>query len=219
MKLIKLETTVDFNVYFASDFHLNHEGPRGGTPLWQSRGYKSPLDMTDGIIAKVNEVVKPTDYLFYLGDFCLNTSREQFSNNLARINCQNIHMLWGNHNSRVKDLYQSEVYAQYGTNDIEVYPLRVRNIIFCGHYLEIIVNGTYLCLCHYPIDVFNEMRHGAYMLCGHSHYGYEKTRASNTENRRLDMSWDGHMKPLSFDEVKAIMDKKKLVGLDHHGKD
>jgi predicted MPP superfamily phosphohydrolase len=54
-------------------------------------------------------LVKPNDYLFYLGDWCLNTSAEEFENDLTQINCRNILMIWGNHNSQIKSVYEREV--------------------------------------------------------------------------------------------------------------
>lgn len=240
MRTLNIKTDDNFNVWFSSDFHLNHQGPKGGVPLWQSRGYKSPEDMTDQIIAKVNELVMPDDYLFYMGDWCLNTTEDKFESDLARINCRNILMIWGNHNNPVRRVYEREVNRSLAgqingdfkwydpthkrgfvdtrwMGKVEVYPFRYKNIVFCGDYMEAVVDGLYICMCHYPIDVFNEMRNGAVMLCGHSHYTYDKTRDTCLENKRLDMSWDGHLRPLSINEVKSIMAKKGLVAIDHHG--
>lgn len=205
------------NIFFSSDWHLGHQGPKAGTPLWVSRGYKSVQDMTWGIINKINELVRPDDIIFNLGDFCLNTTEGEFENYINSIKCQNIHYINGNHNSRIKDAYRKSLQSELGRTDILAYPVRYKNIVFCGDYMEAIVDGLYICMCHYPIDVFNEMRSGAVMLCGHSHYTYDKTRDTCLENKRLDMSWDGHLKPLSINEVKAIMAKKGLVAVDHHG--
>lgn len=239
MRQLHLTTNANFNVWFSSDFHLRHQGPKGGTPLWVSRGYKSPEDMTQQIIAKVNELVMPDDYLFYMGDWCLNTQEQEFEKDLAQINCRNILMLWGNHNNPVKRVYEKAVARTVASQlngdikwydptvkkqfidnrwfgKVEIYPLRYKNLVFCGDYMEAIVDGAYICMFHYPVDVCNEQRNGAFMLCGHSHYSYPKTRAECTENKRLDMSWDGHLKPLSINEVKAIMATKGIVGVDHH---
>lgn len=243
MRMLHLNTNANFNIWFSSDFHLRHLGPKGGIPLWQSRGYQSPQHMTQEIIKKVNELVMPDDYLFYLGDWCLNTKEVEFESDLAQINCRNILMLWGNHNNPVKRVYEREVakVAQAINGDIkwydpkgpeknqffvdtrwmgkvEIYPLRYKNIVFCGDYMEAIIDGQYICMFHYPVDVCNEQRGGAFMLCGHSHYSYPKTRADCQENKRLDLSWDGHLRPLSIKEVKAIMANKGIVGVDHHAK-
>lgn len=212
-----LKTSSDRNIWFTSDWHMGHLGPRSGIPLWQSRGYNSASEMTQGIIDKLNELVKPNDYIFNCGDFCLNSSEEDFKNYLSSINCQNIHYITGNHNSRIKDAYKKVLLEKFGTLEYDVYPIRYKNIIFVGDYIELNVDGKNIVMCHYPIDIFNEMGRGTYMLCGHSHYMYQKTRADCVENRRLDLSWDGHGKPLTIDDINLIMSKKALVGFDHHG--
>ena len=220
-KLLKFETTEDQKNWVVSDFHLRHKGPmKADHPLWESRGYSSYDHMTDMIIAKTNELVAPLDNLWFLGDWCLNSSWEQFSNDLARFNCQNIYMLWGNHNSRVKDAYRMGVESQYGITDhgIEVYPTRWRNFIFVGNKVEIVVDKQYYVMCHFPIDIFNNGMDGAIMLCGHSHGSYEKTQASYKIGRRLDVSWDCFKRPLLFSEVNEICRHKQNIAEDHHGK-
>lgn len=237
--MLNIKTNANLNVWFGSDFHLNHKGPKGGTPLWQSRGYLSPEDMTTQITAKVNELVMPDDYLFYLGDWCLDTDEAKFESDLAQFNCRNIMMLWGNHNNPVQRIYKKlirnsiagqidgdikwyEPTKKRGFVDaqwvgaVEVYPFRYKNIVFCGDYMEAVVDGQVICMCHYPMDVFNHGTHGAFMLCGHSHGSYEKTRKDYKYNKRLDMSWDCHLKPLSINEVKDIMAKKEFIAVDHH---
>lgn len=218
MKILKIKTSKEKNAFFSSDWHLNHQGPRGGVPLWQSRGYESVSHMTESIIKTVNECVKTEDYLFFLGDFCLDTLRSKFEEDISRINCQNIYMIWGNHNSQIKDVYKEQIKLEFNRDDIEVYPLKYRNITFCGDYLELIVDGQYICMSHFPMDVFHKGLNGSYMICGHSHYNYEKTRAEYQYNKRLDVSWDGYKKPLSIKEINDIMRKKTFLSVDHHGK-
>lgn len=214
---LKFNTSIERNVFFSSDWHLGHVGPRSGTPLWVSRGYKSPQDMTWDIIRVINSIVKPDDVIFNLGDFCLNSTEGDFEGYLSAIKCQNIYYITGNHNSRIKEAYQKALHSELGRTDITAYPVRYKNIIFCGDYMEVVVDGQFICMCHYPIDVFNEMRNGAVMLCGHSHYSYDKTRHTCLDNKRLDMSWDGHRRPLSINEINKIMENKRLVVVDHHG--
>lgn len=215
IKTLNFHSRPESRVWFTSDWHLGHLGPQGGTPLWVSRGYTSAQDMTSLIINKINEQAKPEDIIINLGDYCLNTSQDEFENYTRRINAT-IYYIWGNHNSRIKDAYSSEVFKQYGRSDIEVYPLKYKNLVFVGNYLEASVNGSHLIMCHYPMDVFNKGGHGAFMLCGHSHCGYVKTQENCLESKRLDVGWDGFKKMLSIEEIQKIMDKKKHVILDHH---
>ena len=215
-RTLKFKQTEEQKVYFTSDTHFNHN-PKWKVPLWEQRGYKSSEEHTNSVINKINETVRPNDILWHLGDFCLNTSESQFEELLARINCQSIHFLWGNHNSRIWEAYRKEVLKQYASEDIEVYPIRYKNLVFCGNYAEITVDGKYFILSHYPIHVFNYMKDGASHLCGHSHYNLPLSQADNLNSKILDVGIDGFGKPLSVDEVMTIMNKKQVFQSgDHH---
>jgi len=226
-KSIKFRQTEEQKVYWTSDSHLNHN-PKWKVPLWETRGFKSSEEHTNTIIDKINERVRPNDILIHAGDFCLNTSESQFEELLSRINCQNIHYIWGNHNSRIKDAYERTVKeffqkmdddftATQPKPDVEVYPIRYRNIVFIGNYAEIVVDGQYFIVAHYPIHVFNYMKYGAKMICGHSHYGLPFSQATNLNSKILDIGWDGYGKVLSTQEILDIMDTKKIFESgDHH---
>ncbi len=57
-----------------------------------------------------------------------------------------------------------------------------------------------------------------YMLCGHSHYSYPATQVDSADGLTLDCGWDGHAKPLLFDEIVSIMNQKQIRKADHHVK-
>jgi calcineurin-like phosphoesterase family protein len=211
IKVLNFHSRPESRVWFTSDWHLGHNRDF----VWQARGYSSPTDHTEAIIRTINDQAKSEDIIINLGDYCLNTSQDEFDNYTRRIN-STIYYIWGNHNSRIKDAYQNAVLFQYGRSDIEVYPLNYKNIVFVGNYLEASVNGSYLIMSHYPMDIFNKGGHGSFMLCGHSHYGYEKTRENCLDSKRLDVGWDGFKRMLSIEDIQKIMAKKKHVILDHH---
>lgn len=97
-------------IYVSSDFHLNHDPKSWPVPIWKMRGYESAQHMTDSIIDVTNSIVRPSDILIFLGDWCLNTTKEQFDAQLDRFQCQNIYALWGNHNNpHEKKVYHSLV--------------------------------------------------------------------------------------------------------------
>jgi len=220
MKLHSIDINESVNVWFSSDFHLRHTGPQAAPfPLWKTRGYASPANMTDCIIDEINNNVKETDYLFYMGDWCLNSSNSEFQTDIGKIRCQNIYMIWGNHNSCIKQVYDESVKSFLGdkyVTDMEVYPIRYRNIVFCGDYLELKINKQLIFCCHYPIEIFDKMGKGSWMLCGHSHGNFKNTRETCLTSKRLDLSWDVFKKPLSFSEVQQIMKNKQICTLDHH---
>ena len=214
-RLIKFNQTKDSRVYFSSDFHLNHN-PQWDNPIWKQRGFDCVLDMNNGIINSINNTVRVNDILWFLGDFCLNTTEELFESFISRINCQNIYMVWGNHNNPVNAIYTREVAKSIGSDDIEVYPFKYKNIIFVGDYQEISVDNQFIVLSHYPIYVFRKMNDSAWNLCGHSHGNCKFSNSNDMTSKVLDVGWDVHRKPLSTSEINKIMNMKNILRVDHH---
>jgi calcineurin-like phosphoesterase family protein len=208
---LKLTHNDNHRVYFTSDTHFRHNQ----SFIYESRGYKDRYEHDDALIAKINEVVRSEDTLIHLGDFCLNITPPEFNEILARINCQNIAYIWGNHNSCIRKNYEDAVTTEYG-KDIEVYPYAVGKITYLGYYKELIVNGQMIVIHHYPHQIWNQMQKGAWQLSGHSHYTNPTTQLDSTDNKILDVGWDGHGKPLSFPEIQKIMMNKNHVKQDKH---
>ena len=208
---LKLIHNDNHRVYFTSDTHFRHNQ----SFIYESRGYKDRYEHDDALIAKINEVVRPEDTLIHLGDFCLNITPPEFNEILARINCQNIAYIWGNHNSCIRKHYEDAVTTEYG-KDIEVYPYAVGKITYLGYYSEVIVNGQMIVIHHYPHQIWNQMQKGAWQLSGHSHYTNPTTQLDSTDNKILDVGLDCHGKPLSFPEIQKIMMNKNHVKQDKH---
>lgn len=204
--------TRDQGIFFSSDWHLSHSKPF----IWQDRGFSSVEEYADSIIAKCNERVKPNDTLFFLGDFTLNCNRAQFDSYLDRINCLNIQFIFGNHNSPSNTVYKEQVKAQYDDENIEVYPIRYKNLIFRGHYLEAVVNKQHMCMFHYPVGSFNGQSHGSWGLFGHTHGQYEPTKTLNKVGKCLDVGVDQWPNLLSFEELADVMLWKVKGSEGHH---
>jgi calcineurin-like phosphoesterase family protein len=203
-------------VFFSGDWHYNHLQPF----IWEARGYKSVQEHNESLVREINNVVAPEDILFNLGDLCLNASIEQFEELISAVKCQTIYLLWGNHpNKHYKNIYKPMVKSILGDrfSDLnEIYPLRYKNVVYLGHYAEICVNGQMIILSHYPFSIWNEMNHSSWCLTGHSHYHFAPSTAEDSTSKILDVGWDGHKKPWSFDEIKEVMATKKVPVVDHH---
>ena len=209
--------TPEQKVWVTSDPHLLHEGPRGGTPLWESRGYNSPRHMTQQIVDTTNELVRENDILFMLGDLCLNADMNQLNMYLDMLRCQNFYCLWGNHNNpHEKQIYRPERDKLTLEPVQEVYPVRYKNMVYVGNYVEAVVNHQVIIMCHYPFMSWDKLGHGAWMLCGHEHGNLPDTRPESQYGKILDVGWDLYNKPLSFDDLKRIMDKKPIRRVGHH---
>ena len=221
-KVLKIKQTEDQKVFFTSDTHWNHN-PKWEVPLWEARGYKSIEESNAHIVTTINQIVGENDILFHLGDLTLNCDETQFETFIGSLKCQTIYTLWGNHNNPANKIYQREVRGLIDTTarfeyeeNCEVYPLRYKNLVFIGNYAEVIVDGLYFILSHYPVYVFNYMKGGAMHLCGHSHYNLPLSQADDLNSKILDVGWDGWARPISVSEVVEIMKKKGTLKVDHH---
>jgi calcineurin-like phosphoesterase family protein len=237
-KELRIREKDDQKVYVTSDTHFGHHINKAQHFIVEKRGFTNVNDMDRTIIDSINERVRPTDILFHLGDFCLNTDENGFNSYLSRINCQNIYHIWGNHNNPPWTVYKNEVHDWMNHNhegyasrkgsdiesfdpmklEVEIYPFRYRNIVFLGNYLEAQINGMKYVMAHYPIYVFNEMKHGVRHLCGHSHGSLPFSTPECSDSKVLDCGWDVHRKPLSVNEILDIMDTKNILRVDHHAK-
>jgi calcineurin-like phosphoesterase family protein len=205
--MLHLKDKEDQKVYVTSDLHLGHQRDF----VWAARKYSSAQEHDEGVIQTLNEVVRPNDILIMLGDLCLNLTMDKVDGYLDRIKCQNLYCLWGNHNNP----HEKAVYKKLVPSG-EQYPVRYKNMVYYGHYVEAVLNGQFVVLFHYPIMVWNEMKNGAWHLCGHSHYSLPASQAECSDGKILDVGWDGHGKPWSLPEIAEVMATKNIVALDHH---
>lgn len=224
MKLVKFNNP-NINHWVCSDLHLNHDKEF----LYGKRGFKNITDHNEAVLTNINSLVKPDDILFSLGDFCLTTPEEKFEELISKINCQNIYLIWGNHPNPIRKIYEREVRSFFSNNITDdslnhalftetpdIYPFRYKNIVFIGHHFECIIQGKYVVLNHFPIEIWEHMKEGSYMLCGHSHYSLPSTQKECTDGLTLDCGWEGHNSIYNFNEIVEIMKKKTIRAKDHH---
>jgi calcineurin-like phosphoesterase family protein len=206
MEVIYKMTEEEYNnLYVTSDTHFNHNKEF----IYGKRGYKTPEEMTEDLIRIINEQVGENGILLHLGDFCLNTSEQQYNNIVRRLKVKAIWMLWGNHNNPIQKSYGGAV------RQIACYngPTYIR---FLDHYFTFRRGKkTFVCF-HFPISVWDGMAHGTMHLCGHSHGSFPLSLPQNNKHKILDCGWDVHGRPISMQEVERIMDSKGINSLDHH---
>lgn len=193
------------NLHFSSDLHLNHD-PDWPVPIWRQRGFECVQDMNAAIIDSLNSM---DGDILLLGDFCLNTSEEQFYAFLRQIK-NPIYTLLGNHPSPIRRILQSK------NGDYDVWPTQIENMTVLGHYFKFVYQKQLIECSHFPYSIWDEQKRGAWCITGHSHGGFPDTRPENKFGKILDVGWDIFKRPISFEELKKIMDKKQYVRKDGH---
>jgi calcineurin-like phosphoesterase family protein len=198
-------------VFFWGCTHVFHQQPF----IWKDRGHSSVEEHADSILTKINNKCTQNDILIHLGDGFLNSTPEMVDEFLGFINPR-VYYLWGNHESSMTKLYRNIYKKDHQGIFTEIYPLVRKNVTFCGHYLECIVNGQYIVAQHFPLTVWNHSKHGSWHVHSHCH-GHLATSSPNHKMGKIletdvDTFPDG---PVSFDEIKAIMDTKSIVSVDN----
>ena len=82
------------NIFITSDTHFGHDRDF----IYAPRGYSSELSASKAIVANINCDVKKDDELYILGDVLLGS--DDSIDYLNSINCKNIHIIAGNHDSQ-----------------------------------------------------------------------------------------------------------------------
>lgn len=138
------------NIWFTADTHFGH----GNIIKYCNRpftkdGLPDPQAQDESIIKRFNEVLKPGDVLYHLGDVSWSSFNKQ-GNFLDRLYTREVHLIWGNHDS----------------------PKDFRNVTSIRSYSDIkriSIEGQSVVLCHYPMRTWNGKSHGAFQLYGHVH--------------------------------------------------
>lgn len=204
------------NEFVTSDTHFGH----ANIIKYSNRPFKDKDEMDEEMIRRWNEKIPQENAIVYfLGDIAFYRDHKKTVAVLNRLHGTK-RLVKGNHDKKrlnpevakcfewVKDYYESS------TED-----------------------GVKVVMCHYPFLTWNKSHRDAWCLHGHSHGNlkpYHKVIAESlregghhaaasfvlsnfNEPRRLDVGVDTNdFTPYSYAEVKAIMDKRGHVVVDHH---
>ena len=140
------------NIYVTSDWHFCHSKPF----LYEPRGFENIDQMNAAIVRQHNEIVKPEDDVWVLGDLVLSNTEE----GLEYIKMLNghLHIIAGNHcTDRRIELYK-----------------QLPNATYEGLAARLKYNKYHFYLSHYPTLVSNfdeeePLKNQTICLCGHSH--------------------------------------------------
>ena len=150
-------------VWFTADLHLGHANiikfcqrpfmtsEEAQATRLDSRGKHKLSKETvkrhdEALVDAINTRVSKNDMLWILGDFCKGTlTQAQYYR--GQINCQNVYLVWGNHDHRdIQSVFTS-----------------------CREQGSIEVEGQNIWLSHYPMRSWLGSFHGSWHLYGHVH--------------------------------------------------
>jgi len=134
--------------------HLAHERIINYT----GRPYKNNEEMNESLIKNWNEIVKPTDTIYHLGDFCFASNYKNWE---ARLNGKII-FFKGNHDKK-RWLYSATIkFADYRVYMTHVPPDNIPegiSLVLCGHVHEKwkmkLWRDTQIPMINVGVDVWN----------------------------------------------------------------
>jgi len=210
---LKFTDTKDSKLFVTGCPHLGHN-PQWEVPMYKMRGYETEKEMTDNIIKSINDTCTCLDTLLVIGDFCLNTTEDQFLSLIGRIHPK-MWFIRGNHNNPWELMYLDHCEKEFGYEVVGYEWLN--KITYYGDYKYFKWNKQRIIAFHYPISVWDLASKGAIHLCSHSHHSYYPSLPSTTtEGKIIDCGWDGWRKPVGFEEIIKCASKKEIKTRDRH---
>ena len=183
-------------VFFTSDLHFGHDAIIG----YCGRPFKDSSEMNSVLIKNWNETVPSDGIVFDLGDFALSGSS-----------------VWESCSSQ---LVYGEHHLIIGNHELQNFrPSYERLFTSVSMQQVIIVDGITIFLNHYPYLCFGgayKKDHSVWNLFGHVHTtrtGYDGKDSIRVHEYTFPTQYDvgvdlNGFKPVSFAEVKAIIDKR-----------
>lgn len=188
-------------ILFTSDTHFCHNKEF----LFGDRNFLCPEDMNKEIIKRWNDIVRPNDIVYHLGDIVLSDTD-------AGIECikqlnGTIHLIRGNHDTDVK---------------IERFINECPNIVSIEWATMIKYRKIHFYLSHFPSITRNlddkPNKQGIINLHGHTH---QKTNFIDDNNPYVyHVGMDSHnLTPILFDDIIEEITKKKEFLLNNRKED
>ena len=213
---MKLVLNKGQRLWFISDTHYNHSNICSATTNWKeaerlTRKFDSLEAMNNRLVDNINECVMPDDVLIHLGDWSFG-GVENIAEFRTRLNCNNIHIVLGNHDHHIQRNKNNTQALFSSVSDYMHLDLRVPKGKLVDRYTFV--------LMHYPIASWNNMNEGAIHLHGHVHL---PSNLKLSSGKAMDVGCDGNnLEPTSLEDILSIMAKQPVDKLhlpqDHHVK-
>tara|TARA_R110000803_G_scaffold191392_1_gene254054 strand:+ start:2254 stop:2865 length:612 start_codon:yes stop_codon:yes gene_type:complete len=195
---------LDIEPFFISDFHIGHHN----VIKFDGRPFRDVDEMHAELIKRWNSVVGDDDEVYYMGDLCMrDVDTAKWVMHALK---GKIHFIMGNHDRDkiIKRIDRFETIHEYGT-EILVKDDTITDKRAKGHQ-QIIMS-------HYPILSWNRSHYGSWMIHGHCHGSLMKSNQDYYKRKVMDVGCNViDYTPISYQEVKSVMDKRVIANVDHH---
>lgn len=206
-------------IWLSSDWHYGHKNIVEGVSEWTDksacRNFQTLEEHNEILVQNINKCAQKDDVIIFNGDFSFG-GKDNIFEFRQKLNCKNIHLIYGNHDIHIKKNYNNCQNLFLSTQDILYKTFGKDNFVFC----------------HYAMRTWDRAHHGSIMLYGHSHGNlseYKTTITVSNEQlaisfdtekyfRTMDIGIDTHkeFRPYHIDEIREIMADRIPLHVDHH---
>lgn len=172
-------------IYFTSDHHFGHKN----IIKYCNRPFSSVEEMDSIMIERWNQVVKPNDMVYHLGDFTLN-NRDKAIEYFSKLNGKVYIVKNPSHHDKNWIKFNSFSYTTITTTNVMSSVMYIDPITTIRYGIKTIV------MCHFPMLEWEGSHHGSIHFHGHSH--------GNIPNREnfIDVGVDcWNYYPITFEQI------------------
>lgn len=202
------------NIWFTSDTHYGHRNIVRGTSSWaqfeegsshqSTRDFDTLEEHNQTLIDNFNQLVKPNDEVFLLGDVAFG-GHANIKVFMDALKCKNVHLVFGNHDQHIRPIDSPYRKLFRSCQDTLEFSLKLGTEA-TGRY-----GKQKFFLSHYAHRVWNQSHHGTIHLYGHSH------GTLPSYGRSMDVGVDtNNLYPYHLDEILSVMKHIPVSIVDHH---
>lgn len=180
-------------IYFTSDWHIGHNKDF----LFKPRGFETIEQHNTAIMLKCNQIVKPEDELWILGDLALGQNEKEWNRIYKSLFCKNIHFIIGNHDTKNKINKYEKDYGFTNEGYVNIFKYSKHRKFYISHYPTLTGNFD------------DDKRTPLWNLSGHTH----SKEKFHSQNCIYNVSLDAHNNyPVSIETIlKDILKKEGKI--------
>ena len=237
MDEIKIKLKKGQQAWITSDFHYNHKNIVAGTSAWKDkkdscRPYRTVSEMNNNIVNRVNTLVRPDDWLIFLGDWSFG-GIESIWELRKRLVVQNILFVLGNHDHHIRDnkILPNVVRETNTENFIDsnrinhdrLEQVRAQDLFkHVTYYCSLLVKypnmNFKMDLFHKPLASWEKIGKGKPHFHGHLHS--KRNEKFTSPGRSMDVGLEGNgYNPYNLREAIKEVEKRPITSYiknDHH---
>lgn len=188
--------------WFTADLHLGHKNIINYCDRPWAKDQRNPtqaeaIQMSKDLVKNWNDVVKPEDIVYNLGDLAHCFSVKGAAPFVWALNGKH-HFIRGNHDKDVADVLSRRNPSPFAS--------------YTPGYLEVEVEGQMIVMCHFAFREWHHASRGVWHVFGHNHSTlgpFGKSVDVGVDNAS-QVALGAFYRPISFAELKFYMDKRPL---------